>query len=484
MKKQEWTAGLDHIDPVLLEQYEKQKEALIQKKKKRNFWIRSISFAACFALILGTVLVFSMLNGEGPGVLNHTPVIFDATVSPEKLSGSSLEFIHGSSLAGGGGASDPPEFEFSETNFVAKVKVVNNHPDVYYKLDVSSVHKPQAYRLIQMECIDILHGNVPQYFLYLIPESRYVDMSVYDSLLISMWQLGTENYVLRNATKNQMEAFELPIFADPQDHPELGNVIAFSDGIFDESLWQTESWLYGYQFGRFYLENPDRGDLCVRRGGSEKETIKNIKSSIQEWIEWRGEYYEAPTLVTLEFTSQQAQDAVEYVSPFENGVFSQYLIIYNNTITFRRYINGCQTEETITINLETEEVVYSDVRYTEEDMASLENISVHLSDMAKEYATNPPRPPHTNPKDKTLLCLNLYAWYAKVDGKLYGVIKTAWRYRDDNERYCEYYDDSYVLYDMQSSIARNISRDELVTIVGGRNVYNGEYGTKISVPLE
>jgi hypothetical protein len=215
-----------------------------------------------------------------------------------------------------------------------------------------------------------------------------------------------------------------------------------------------------------------------------KETIKNIKSRIQEWIEWRGEYYEAPTLVTLEFTSQQAQDAVEYVSPFENGVFSQYLIIYNNTLTFRRYINGCQTEEIITINLETEEVVYSDVRYTEEDMASLENISVHLSVMAKEYATNPPRPPHTNPKDKTLLCLNLYAWYAKVDGKLYGVIKTAWRYRDDNERYCEYYDDSYVLYDMQSSIARNISRDELVTIVGGRNVYKGEYETKISVPLE
>ena len=483
MKKQEWTAGLDHIDPVLFEQYEKQKEALIQKKKKRNFWIRSISFAACFALILGTVLVFSMLNGEGPGVLNHTPVIFDATVSPEKLSGSSLEFIHGSSLAGGGGASDPPEFEFSETNFVAKVKVVNNHPDVYYKLDVSSVHKPQAYRLIQMECIDILHGNVPQYFLYLIPESRYVDMSVYDSLLISMWQLGTENYVLRNATKNQMEAFELPIFADPQDLPELGNVIAFSDGIFDESLWQTESWLYGYQFGGFYLENPDRGDLCVRRGGSEEETVKNIKSRIQEWKEWTGEHYEAPKLVTLEFTSQQARDAVEYVSPFENGVFSQYLIIYNNTLTFRRYINGCQTEETITINLETEEVVYSDVRYTEEDMASLENISVYLSDMAKEYAANPPTPPHTNPKGKTLLCLNLYAWYAKVDGKLYGVIKTAWRYRDDNERYCEYYDDSYVLYDMQSSIARNISRDELVTIVGGRNVYNGEYGTKIPIPL-
>ena len=53
MKKQEWTAGLDHIDPVLLEQYEKQKEALIEKKKKRNFWLRAGAIAACFALILG-----------------------------------------------------------------------------------------------------------------------------------------------------------------------------------------------------------------------------------------------------------------------------------------------------------------------------------------------------------------------------------------------------------------------------------------------
>ena len=467
---------------------------------KRNPWLKWGAIAACLAIIAGAIFVLPLLRGDDPGEIpgtgttgdpgiispsnnNHTPIIFDATASPEQLSGNSLEFIVGTSTSIGDGQPDavPPAFQFSH-GIAIKAKVVKNYPDTYYKLDVRSEYYPTAYRLIQMETVEVINGNnVPQQFLYLIPEYVYVDMSVYDSLFISMSQLGAENYVLRNGTQNKVEFFELPIFADYQDHPELGNIIAFSDGIFDESLWQNYTWLYGYQFGSYYLDHPEYSDLVVARGDSES----TVRFAIQQQYEkWGGSNYQAPSVITLNFKTQAAKDAIEYVKPFANGVFSQFYSPYsqNGELIFRRYINGCQTEETIKIDLLTEEVTYSEVRYTKEDLQQIENISVHLSKKATEYGKQLPTPPHTNPEGKELLCLNLYAWYVKVDGKMYGVIKTAWIYQEKEDWYIQYYDDSYILYDMTASTATDIARDDLIKIVGTRNVYTGEYGVGIVMP--
>ena len=491
MKENEFLDGVSNIEPDVVERFVKMDNKLqkkANKPKSKGIWLRFGAIAACFLLIVSAVIVVPMLREDNPGIVtppnnNHTPILFDATVSPEKLNGSNSEFIVGTSLALNGGAdSDPPAFQFS-AEIAVKAKVVKNHSDKYYKLDISSENRPTAYRLIQMETIEVISGeNVPQYFLYLIPEYVYVDMSVYDSLLISMSQLGVENYVLKNGTQNQMESFELPIFADYQDEPELGNIIAFSDGIFDESLWQNETWLYGYQFARYYLDNPEHSNLVVSRGDSERAVISAIKNQYDEWY---GGNYQARSVITLSFTTQAAKDALEYVKPFVNGIFSQRYEPYygNGQLIFRRYINGCQTEETITIDLLTEEVTYSEVRYTKEDMVQMENISAHLSEKAAKYAEQLPIPPHTAPEGKELLCLNLYAWYVKVDGKLFGVIKTSWRYKEKDDWYIQYYDDSYTLYDMSAGTATDISRDDLVAIIGTRNVYMGEYGIGIEMPM-
>jgi len=494
MKENEFLDGISNIEFDVVNRFISMDNKLQKKANKpklKGIWLRFGVVAACFLLIVSAIIVVPILREDEPGttdnpILNlpdYTPIIFDATVSPEQLSGNSLEFIVGSSVSiSGGESAAPPAFQFSH-GIAVKAKVVKNHSDKYYKLDISSEYRPTAYRLIQMETIEVISGgNVPQHFLYLIPEYVYVDMSVYDSLLISMSQLGVENYVLKNGTQNQMESFELPIFADYQDEPELGNIIAFSDGIFDESLWQNETWLYGYQFARYYLDNPEHSNLVVSRGDSERAVISAIKNQYDEWY---GGNYQARSVVTLSFTTQAAKDALEYVKPFANGIFSQRYEPYygNGQLIFRRYINGCQTEETITIDLLTEEVTYSEVRYTKEDMVQMENISAHLSEKAAEYVEQLPIPPHTAPEGKELLCLNLYAWYVKVDGKLFGVIKTSWRYKEKDDWYIQYYDDSYTLYDMSAGTATDISRDDLVAIIGTRNVYMGEYGIGIEMPM-
>ena len=500
MKENEFLDGVSNIESDVVERFVSMDNKLQKKAykpKSKEIWLRFGAIAACFLLIVSAVLVVPMLREEDPGVIpgpgttdnpvvnhpNYIPIIFDATVSPEQLNGNSLEFIVGSSVSISGGENTaPPSFEFSY-GIAVKAKVVKNHPDKYYKLDTSSEFRPTAYRLIQMETIEVINGiNVPQYFLYLIPEYVYVDMSVYDSLLISMSQIGVENYVLKNATQNRMESFELPVFADYQDNPELGNIIAFTDGIFDESLWQNETWRYGYQFADDYLDNPESDDLVVARGDSISEVISAIKKQFDEWYTVA---YRALTVITLNFKTQEAKDAIEYVKPFENGVFSQTYLPYNGNgeLIFRRYINGCQTEETIRIDLLTEEVTYSEVRYAKEDMVQMENISAHLSEKAVEYAEQLPPPPHTDPEGKELLCLNLYAWYVKVDGKMYGVVKTVWRYKEKDNFFIQYYDDAYVLYDMSAGTTTDISRDDLVAIIGTRNVYMGEYGKGIEIPM-
>ncbi len=546
MKENEFLNGVTSIDPDIVERFismDNKLQKKVNKSKTKAIWLRFASIAACFLLIVGAVIVVPMFRDDKPsgppivdagtdsdssiGNNNHPkdeetnafpnpdttdipsqgeetdlfpnpdttdvpsiitppdndppPIIFDATVSADKLNGNNSEFIVGSSLSISGGSPDsaPPRFQFNR-GITVKAKVVKNHSDQYYKLDVSSEFRPTAYRLIQMETIEVIYGeNVPKYFLYLIQDYVYVDMSVYDSLLISMYQQGIENYVLKNATQNQMESFELPLFRDHQDHPELGNIIAFKDGIFDESLWQNENWIYGYQFADHLLDNPEDSDLVVARGDSESDVISKIKKQFSEYN------YIAPStncISALDFKTQAAKDVLEYVKPFVNGVFSQTYYA-NSRILFRRFINGCQTEETISIDLHTEEVTYSEARYTEDDMAKMVNISAHLSQKAKEYAEKLPTPPHTDPEGKTLLCLNLYAWYEKVDGKLYGVIKTAWRYMEEGDYYVQYYDDNYVLYDMSSESAAEISRDDLIELLGERNVYTGEYGLGILMPM-
>ncbi len=405
-----------------------------------------------------------------PGVRDphYTESLIDATKRPQTLNGSNPEILLGTNLISSE-SSSPPAFQFPVWGAIVKARVVESYEATYQKLEASPDVTTGKYRILKMETEQVLRGkNIPTYFLYLLPSHLYVDMSVYDTLLISMRQIGTENYVIVNKTQNQLEVLSLPLFADYQEQPELGSIIAFTDGIFDESLWQTPSWIYGYQFARIYLDEGGK-NLVVSRGCTIEDTLAKITERIGSYNASSKEY----TLITLSFTSGEARAALEYVKPFENGVF--YQTIENGThVVFRRYINGCQTEETVKIDLSTETVTYSEVKYTKSDLENIENLSHHILEMASQYENEMPAPPHLDTQNKDLCFFSLYGWYVKVNGKVYGIIKTTWQYTDINN-YC-YYDDSYTLY-MPSIGARIVSRDVLVDIVGpSRYIYSLEYG--------
>lgn len=483
MKQTEWNQAMNQIDNDLVENYVKQQTSYVHRK----LWLRVGALAACFAVIVGGVLAFVITRdnkgamGTIPELPGYTPIIFNALENAQQLSGNGFEFLVGSGQ-GSSEAQAPPPFRFSIESLTVKAKVSYNYPDVYYKLDVDSEYKPKPYRLIQMEVLEVIHGeNVPQYILYLIPEGFYVDMSIYDCLIISMKQIGIPNYVLRNGTQNQIEACAYPIFADFEDRPNYGSVIAFSNNVFDESLWQH------WRSGSYVLNNPESSHYVLKRGDTLDTVEGNLEALIEEYKEYSAENYRVPTLISTDFKTQEAREAIEYVKPFENGVFAQTYEPYrkNGQLIFKRFINGCQTEETITIDLKTHEVTYSEVRYTKEELSRLDNIAVHLSELAKEYQEQTPTPPHIDPSDKTIMQLSLYAWYAKVNGKIYGVVKTTWRYRKLENNICyEYYDEAYILYDMSDMTAGNIEKEDLIALLGQRNIYRGELGKEEGVPFE
>ena len=211
MKKEEWNEGLNNIDSDLVEKYVEEKDKLSVKKKRKAVLVRIVSAAACFALILSAIIVVPMLAQDEHGYItppidnkpstsniDYTPIIFDATQSPEKLTGSGLQYIVGGP-SGSGVSDSPPDVELHLSDFIVKAKVLENCPDLYYTLDTNSEYPSNEYRLIKMECLEVISGEyVPKYFYYMIRKAVFVDMSVYDSLIISMRQYAIGDYILKN----------------------------------------------------------------------------------------------------------------------------------------------------------------------------------------------------------------------------------------------------------------------------------------------
>ena len=471
MKQNEYNENLEHLEPDATDE---QKDHVAQNaKKKKAFWICFGAISACLAILVGTVLAIPLFKKR-----KDSPVIFEPIISSETITGSIENFIVGSHVNANiydkNKSESQPPFQkdfYNQTAypnaFVVKARVVKNHPSVYQEFSVDSTYKPTSCRLIQMETLQTVHGeNMPRYFLYLIPEEFYVDMSAYDSLLICMIQHRTENYAIKNLSENRIEAFPIPVFIDPESRPDLGCIIAFRDGVFDESLWQNEAWDYVCNYAHYYLNDPDKSKILVRREDTEEAFIRKIERNLLP--------LDPPSVISLQFTSEELKAAVEYVKPFQNGVFVQTSCLSYELI-FTRYVNGFESDETVRFNLRTKQAFYSDVRYTPEEVADLTEMGDYLVQKAAEYTTNPPTPTHTNERGKVLKGLNLCAWYAKVDGKVYGVIKTTWRYGNPNEPNREYHDDSYILYDTAEGTMTEMERTELVKIVSWRNVSSTLY---------
>lgn len=443
-----------------------------RQMKAKKILAGALSGAAVCGLVL--LLAFGMgrkaenlrptesLRSGGP--LNYGPVkLLPVTCKTDaSISGKAHRYVAGTKNHGSGAQPDmaPPLFQFQHGYLHVVAKAVEECSGGYQALGGYG-----TYRMFRMEVIDSLGSGVEGEFYYLLPESLKGDLTQYDALLISMAQLP-KNFVLQNG--DSLKAYEY-LFADPYDTPELGNIIAFTNGVFDETLWQDRSWSYGYQFGRHHLDIND-DSLLVSRGSTLEEALQRRQAQIEVWGKWD----KAAQVQHYDFQTEAAQQVMAYMKPFENGVFapgrfSEYYWVY-------RYINGCPTNEWISIDSDTEAVTTSEYRFEDEDFEKLPDIPGYIEglDMSKIV------PQHTDLDGKILMNKSVTGWYEKTDSGVYSIVKISWQHCDAEDWCLEYYDETFILLDETGDYT--VSREELIELIGDNHkIFDGEYGVGMMV---
>lgn len=454
-----------------------------RKSIKTHIGILSVLAACCLVFILtlgsrGAILDPNPTENlykptESPNseiTINYGQVSFLSTINKAdtRITGHAYQYISGEQNPSAGSQAEaaPPIFEFQHGHIHVVAKAVEELGTYETLNEYGSTHTGK-YRLFRLEVIEPLQSGLEGPFYYLLPAHLKGDLTQYDALLISMTQ-RPKNFVLQS--EGNLTVFDY-LFGDPHDAPELGNLIAFTNGIFDESLWQDRSWLYGYQFGKRDLdENDDR--LLISRGSSLEEALKRRQDQIDEWGEWA----KFAQVRQYNFQTETAQQLMTYLHPFENGVFVPEQILPDYHI--RRYINGCPTNEWYAIDYESEEVTSSKWRFEEEDFDKLPDIATYISNLDLTQV----EPQHTDTSGKVLIYNTAVGWYEKTEERVYSIIRIAWRYFDQNDSYLEYYDETFILLDETGD--HIISREKLIGLIGeNRNIDQGEYGVGIVMPM-
>lgn len=462
--------GLDLLkDMTLLDEAVIEKNTQPPRRKLPARWLLPI--AACLAVLLCFGALFPVPWSEKVPVVN-------TLTEPERFLGPVRIGQFGSLDDLMGAASVPPEFTFHCSRHVVTARVLENCPDIYYIPDVRLDHNPTPYRLLRLEVLDAVAGTgLPEQLWYLIPERFFVDMTGYDTLLISLGQVGFGSVTLENVTAGKFETFDL-VFSSGT-HPELGDIIAFTDGVFDERLWQEENWHYGYQFGRAYLNDPERdyGNMVVFRGYTLDETVAQIRKKIRE------DYpqYSEPAVERLEFQTEAAQLALAFVQDPENGIYVQ---VQNGIdVTFCRYAGGIRTNESVTIDPETEAVTWSPAAFTQEELTAMPDVPGCLQQL--QAAENTPEPPHMDPAGKELFSYGAYGQYIKAESGVYGIVTETWVYWEQQDKNWRvgYYDVRYTLLDTQTGEPQEVSADELNFLLGEKRFYDDGCGTAFPIPM-
>ncbi len=510
-KKKMISDAIDNIDIRFLEEYFDTKDMLAQKRLSQHSKRLLVVAAAvlCTALLFTTLLIPIMQRPDEPIVngtessestndntvaapseseTDNNEALEEDTVIPQNVVLLDTNIITSNTVNGtaskytgtnqSSASSAPPAFRFETGGIVVIAKAIEELPNIYESLNAYGSVYTSKFRIFKMQVTDPLESGMSGEFYYALPSYLKGDLTKYDSLLISTTQ--TDNYILKNTESGKLTFLD-PLFTDHQNLPHLGNMIAFSDGVFDESLWQDESWMYGYQFARSMLDEASEyslREMLVLRGTTLDGAIKNLRD---EWNTAKSynSSFEPRKFGIKQYNADAAKDAAEYVKPFNNGVFACY------EGTYRRYIGGCPTNEWIRIDNYTETVTRSEQSFSADELASLPDIALYIHELDLSSFS----PQHTDTEGKELALNSAMGWYEKTDSGIYSIVKIAWRYykseKVDGYGYdmlFEYYDETFIL--LEEGSARAVSREELISLIGeNQNIYPYEYGVPNELPL-
>lgn len=302
--------------------------------------------------------------------------------------------------------------ETVQSDFLVHARVLEVLPDTY--LIPEKTLNREAYRVLRLQVVQTLFGkNVPNELYYIHPEEYFTDMTGLD-LIISMDQLGVEDYLLLNTSSQQYETFSL-LFADfvnsnerdlePIPDPTrvstgtgLSNILPFRN---NRLYWlQSDYWSRSKSYFEFLSKN---GDIPL----TAEHTLVQAKTIIRQMYAGR----EEPTVRYADEYNFGIQ-LTDADTPKE-GIFSQIIHQYDKKILLCRIIDGYYTNECY-MYYEDGRIEASDTKFTQEEIATLPKLTPAVH-QALEKA----------PENGT--CRSFVGYYYKTNqGNLYGIVQAVW----------------------------------------------------------
>ncbi|MBE7093010.1 MAG: hypothetical protein E7365_07540 [Clostridiales bacterium] len=446
-----------------------------ERKPNKNIWIRFGAIAACLLLIVSAVIVVPIINPPNPIINppNNDISSISTMISGNKITGKQ-ELLYGDYSSGNedGAIMVGPGFEIQT---VIEAEVVEVLPDTYYY--VASYYKP--LHVAKLRVVDQIRGEGLPKEIFLC--YSYYDTNVFDGyerFIMSLEQVGIENYALVNGTQSRVDYF-FNMFEVGSITTDLGygSVIAFNDGKVDDSFWEKTD----YCVSKAYLGREGFNDMLDSPSSnyypaSRNTTIAKVKSNIIELANDKDNWHISTNrynYVTSDdvFVSEEAKAIKTYLEPTETNVFVYYLKLKEDRVIaeFTRIINGFKTDETICINGyngEKGNVTRSNVTYTEDDLAKVPNIGETLESMNLSEL----KPSHIEVVDGMHFeYANAIGVYRKVDGKIYGIVRVIWDYSFSEYTNGFIGDDCYYLYD-ENGNGSIVERDELKEVIGDDSI--------------
>ena len=403
------------------------------EKKPRVHWKGYLALAACLCLIAS--FAFQLIQ--------QPPAVPDVEATPQPLPGQKISMekldwawdldVHEPDDGLGSMIEQPDYWYDTQFGHVMSVeaRVVAVLPDVYqipgYPLDYPK------YKILRLEVLETIHGeNMPSYIYYLLPEYLSTDLQQFDSLIMTVRQLGCENTMMRNVSRKWMETFDY-LFTYTLDTnpftwfgPQDGSVVAFTDGQLDETLWSLEGW--NEDDGVPSLIMPSKyPDFPIKKNLSIAQIKQRIRNQVES-VKKEGKYKGRDDVITNDaFDWPEAQAVLEYVKPFENGYFDVSCgAVGERIVYFTRYINGFATDEKICVNLDQKTVTWDNL-YSAEDIANATDLG-RIVKMA-HFVTPPDSGFDGIPFDHCTVLAN----YEKHGDVVFGLVEMVWGYMDAME---------------------------------------------------
>ena len=468
MKENMFLDGVSCIDEDIVERFISMDNELKKKAARRKItsrFLRIGALAASFALIFGTVVV--LLNYQ----MINPPRDYVSTVSTvtggNKITGKQ-ELLYGEPISKEGEADMiAPGFEIQT---VIEAEVIEVLPDTYYY--ASSYYLP--FHIAKLRVVDQIRGDgLPTEIFLSYP---YYDTDIFDGyerFIMSLEQVGIENYMLINDTQSRVDYFSNMFEVCISRDLGYGSVIAFNNGRVDESFWKSADYLVSkVSIGKDVFEKMLDSPKANNYPASKNSTVSNVKSNIIKLAKDEENYHVSSKIcdfVTSDdvFVSDEAKTVKDYVHPSETDVFMQKISLREDRVIvdYTRIINGFITDESICINGYTGDVgnvSKTGEAYTHDDLSKIPDIVEALENMKLSELT----PPHVDVTSEMHFSHSSAAGvYRKVNGKVYGIIRVMWYYGIDGIENAYQKDDMYVLYD-ENGNGKIVEREELKNIIG------------------